>query len=230
MPPPTQSSNLQSPNLTTHSASTSPQSTWSQPSSHSSHTDPQLTPDPTFQAYEDWEKLQKEFRNWKHAFNKVRNLRVEPNMPTPFGPAIIYTDIRVAAAEMLCLAARIHLSRAHPATPPHPPAAIGVMAAQNGELVAEIMRIQEGLWDSKNFRPVAGKEDGRSVGGDGSSVDHVISGLSNSAWPMLVGGSQVRDEGQREWIKKRLCDIYELSGFATAVRSLVFVEINVRYE
>ena len=138
-------------------------------------------------------------------------------MPTPFGPAIIYTDLRVAAAEMLFLAAQIHLSRAHPSTPAFAPAAIGVTAMQNVGLVGEIMRIQEGLWDSKNFRPVRGKEDGRIVGGDGSAVDHVVSALSNSAWPMLVGGSQVRDEGQREWMKKRLCDIYELSGFATAV-------------
>ena len=68
-------------------------------------------------------------------------------MPTPFGPAIIYADIRVAAAEMLYLAARIHLSRAHPTTPPFAPAAIGATAAQNGPLVAEIMRIQEGLWE-----------------------------------------------------------------------------------
>ena len=217
MPAPIGSSSHQSPNPTTHSASSTPQSTWSQPTSHSSHTDPQLTPDSTSQALEEWEKLQKDFRSWKHAFNSLRKPRIEPNMPTPFGPAIIYTDIRVAAAEMLYLAARIHLSRAHPSTPAFAPAAIGATAAQNGALVAEIMRIQEGLWDSKNFRPVDGQEDGRSVGGDGSAVDHVVSALSNSAWPMLVGGVQVREERQRTWMKKRLCDIYELSGFATAV-------------
>ena len=79
------------------------------------------------------------------------------------------------------------------------------------------MRIQEGLWDSKNFRTMTISEDGRSVGGEGRTVDFVVSALSNSAWPMLVGGMQVRDEMQRKWLKTRLCDIYELSGFATAV-------------
>jgi len=79
------------------------------------------------------------------------------------------------------------------------------------------MRIQEGLWDSANFRQVGMKEDGRSVGGDGSAVDHVVSALSNSAWPMLVGGVQVKNDEQRKWMKTRLCDIYELTGFATAV-------------
>jgi hypothetical protein len=230
MPPPTRSSDDQSPNPTTPSASSTPQSTWSQQSSHSSHTDLQLTPNSTSQAYEEWERLRADFRSWKHAFNVLRQIRVEQNMPTPFGPAIIYTDIRVAAAEMLYLAARIHLSRAHPEIPALVPAAIGATAAQNGPSVAEIMRIQEGLWDSKNFRPVDGKEDGRSVGGDGSAVDHVVSALSNCAWPMVVGGNQVRDEKQRKWMKKRLCDIYELSGFATAVLLPVFAEINGRYE
>jgi hypothetical protein len=79
------------------------------------------------------------------------------------------------------------------------------------------MRIQEGLWDSANFRNVDTQEDGRTVGGEGRTVDHVVSALSNSAWPMLVGGVQVRDDRQRKWLKTRLCDIYELSGFATAV-------------
>ena len=138
-------------------------------------------------------------------------------MPTPFGPAIIYSDIRAAAAEMLYLAAQIHLSRAHPSTPAYPPAAIGAKAAQNGPLAAEIMRIQEGLWDNANFPRVKEGEDGRTVGGDGRTKDHVISALSNCAWPMLVGGVQVRDENQRKWMMARLCDIYELSGFATAV-------------
>lgn len=138
-------------------------------------------------------------------------------MPTPFGPALIYKDLRVAAATMLFLASRIHLNRAHPSTPAVPAGAIGMTAQQNGPLVAEIMRIQEGLWDSKNFRTMTISEDGRSVGGEGRTVDFVVSALSNSAWPMLVGGMQVRDEMQRKWLKTRLCDIYELSGFATAV-------------
>jgi len=120
---------------------------------------------------------------------------------------------------MLYLAAQIHLTRAHPNTPAATPAAIGMSAPQNGPLVSEIMRIQEGLWDTANFRHVGNEEDGRTVGGDGRTVDHVVSALSNSAWPMLVGGVQVREEGQRKWMKTRLCDIYELSGFATAVLS-----------
>lgn len=147
----------------------------------------------------------------------LRHTWIEPNMPTPFGPAIIYSDLRVAAAYMLYLAARIHLNRAHPSTPAFAPAAIGATAVQNGPFVAEIMRTQEGLWDSKNFRHVGQEEDGRTVGGDGRAVDHVVSALSNCAWPMLVGGVQVRVEEQQRWMKKRLCDIYELSGFATAV-------------
>jgi hypothetical protein len=200
------------------SNSSTPTSTWSRSSSHSSQTDPQLTPElATNQPLNDWEALELEFQTWKILFNDLRKVRVEPNMPTPFGPAIIYSDLRVAAAEMLFLAAQIHLSRAHPSTPSHVPSAIKMMAPHNGQKVVEIMRIQEGLWDSANFRKVKAEEDGRKVGGDGSAVDHVVSALSNSAWPMLVGGVQVRSEEQRKWMKKRLCDIYELSGFATAV-------------
>jgi hypothetical protein len=141
-------------------------------------------------------------------------------MPTPFGPAIIYSDVRIGATEMLYLAALIHLNRSHPTTPGFPPAAIGATAQQNGRFAAEIMRIQEGLWDSSNFKFVKAEEDGRTVGGDGRAMDHVVSCLSNSAWPMLVAGVQVRDEGQRKWLKKRLGDIYEITGFATAVLSL----------
>jgi hypothetical protein len=139
-------------------------------------------------------------------------------MPTPFGPAIIYSDLRVAAAYTLFLAARIHLNRVHPSTPSFAPAATAMTAAQNGALVAEICRTQEGLWERKNFRHVGEREDGRTVGGDGRAVDHAVSALTNCAWPMLVGGVQVRVEEQQRWMKKRLCDIYELSGFATAVR------------
>lgn len=141
-------------------------------------------------------------------------------MPTPFGPAIIYSDLRVAAAQMLYLASLIHLNRAHPSTPHFSPAAIGATAPKNGPLVAELMRIQEGFWDTKNFKDVEIQEDGRKVGKEGRTKDFVVSSLSNSAWPMLVGGVQVKDDGQRKWLKTRLCDIYELSGFATAVLPL----------
>jgi hypothetical protein len=138
-------------------------------------------------------------------------------MSTPFGPAIIYSDLRLAAADMLFLAAQLHLSRAHPSTPADSSSAIGMCAPANGPLVAEIMRIQEGLWDPANFPQVGAGEDGLLSRGIGVPVDHVVSALCNCAWPILVGGVQVRDEGQRRWIKERLCDIYELSGFATAV-------------
>jgi hypothetical protein len=79
------------------------------------------------------------------------------------------------------------------------------------------MRIQEGLWESKNFAPRRESEPGREVAGEGRTRTHVVSALSNCAWPMFVAGVQVRDEGQRHWLKTRLCDIYELMGFATAV-------------
>jgi hypothetical protein len=137
-------------------------------------------------------------------------------MPTPFGPAIIYNDIRLAASEMLFLASQIHLTRAHPNISSFIPSSIGSTAPQNSPLVAEIMRIQEGLWDTSNFH-VEKEQDGRSIAGDGRTVDFVVSALSNSAWPMLVAGVQVKNIQQRIWMKKRLCDIYELSGFATAV-------------
>jgi hypothetical protein len=181
-------------------------------------------------ALQEWESLSADFQAWKEAIGQLSKTRVEPNMPTPFGPAIIYTDLRVAAAHMLWLAAQIHLQRAHPSTPSFAPAAIGATAPQNGPSVAEIMRIQEGLWDSINFRDVDTQEDGRTVGGEGRTVDHVVSALSNSAWPMLVGGVQIKDERQRKWMKTRLCDIYELSGFATAVISPVRCVINGRCE
>jgi hypothetical protein len=138
-------------------------------------------------------------------------------MSTPFGPAIIYSDLHVAAADTLYLAAQLHLSRAHPSTPSDSSSAIGMCAPANGPLVAEIMRIQEGLWSPANFRRVGPAEGGHLARGIGVPVDHVVSALCNCAWPMLVGGVQVRDEGQRRWIKEKLCDIYELSGFATAV-------------
>jgi hypothetical protein len=211
MPPPHRTTIL-SPNSTQSSSSPPSSTAWSRSSSHSSTIDPQ-----TDMANQDWESLSNDFKTWKQAINEIRSIRVEKNMPTPFGPAIIYSDLRVAAAEMLYLAAMIHLSRAHPSTPSFAPGAIGATAQQNGPLVAEIMRIQEGLWDTFNFRHVGVEEDGRTVGGDGRAVDHVVSALSNSAWPMLVGGVQVKDDGQRKWMKTRLCDIYELSGFATAV-------------
>lgn len=222
MPPPPQRTHSSPVNQSPQSSSSTPTSTWSHSSSHSSRTDPQLLtpPEVPFQPLHDWETLSNDFEAWKSAFNDLCKIRVEQNMPTPFGPAIIYTDFRVAAAEMLYLAAQIHLSRAHPSTPSFVPSAIQIMAPKNGKRVSEIMRIQEGFWDTANFRKVREKEDGRSVGGDGSAVDHVVSALSNSAWPMLVGGVQVRDEEQRKWMKKRLCDIFELSGFATAVYSL----------
>jgi hypothetical protein len=205
-----------------------PTPSWSHRSSNSSQTTPvATTPDQTSQAYHDWEVLSNDFQKWKKLFDNLRKPRVEPNMPTPFGPAIIYADIRVAATEMLYLAAQIHLARAHPSTPAPMPAAIGATAAQNGRLVAEIMRIQEGLWDSANFRHVKEGEDGRAVGGDGRAMDHVISALANCAWPMFVGGVQVRDDAQRNWMKTRLCDIYELSGFATAVFPPTIKEQNL---
>jgi len=216
MPPPSNAV------LTSHhspqSPISTPTSTWSRSSPASSHTDP--FPDPTTAlAQENWDTLSQDFSKWKDAIDDIRLTRIEPNMPTPFGPAIMYSDVRVAATYMLYLAARIHLNRIHPATPAFGPAAIKATAAQNGPFVAEIMRTQEGFWDSKNFRQVGEREDGRTVGGDGRVADHVISALSNSAWPMLVGGVQVRQEEQQQWMKKRLCDIYELSGFATAVPS-----------
>ena len=219
MPPPSNPAAIShhSPQSTT----STPTSTWSRSSPASSQTDP--FPDPTAAlAQENWDTLSDDFCKWKNAMDDLRHTRIEPHMPTPFGPAIIYSDLRVAATYMLYLAARIHLNRVHPATPAYAPAAIGATAAQNGPLVAEIMRTQEGFWDSENFRHVGEGEDGRTVGGDGRTVDHVVSALSNSAWPMLVGGMQVRQEEQQRWMKKRLCDIYELSGFATAVRTPPF--------
>ena len=145
-------------------------------------------------------------------------------MPTPFGPAIIYSDIHVAAADTLYLAGQIHLTRAHPSTPSDSSSAIGMCAPANGPLVAEIMRIQEGLWNPGNFRQ--GTPGDVMITGMGVPADHVVSGLCNCAWPMLVGGVQVRDEGQRRWIKGKLCDIYELSGFATAVFHVHSIRAN----
>jgi hypothetical protein len=99
------------------------------------------------------------------------------------------------------------------------------MAPKTGPLVAELMRTQEGFWDTRNFKDVVLQEDGRKVGKEGRTKDFVVSSLSNCAWPMLVGGVQVRDEGQRKWLKTRLCDIYELSGFATAVYPLALFSL-----
>jgi hypothetical protein len=199
--------------------STPPASTdWSRSSSDSSHTSPLLSsPLPASAAHADWESISNDFKSWKAAFNELRHVRVEPKMSTPFGPAIIYSDLHVAAADTLYLAAQLHLSRAHPSTPSDSSSAIGMCAPANGPLVAEIMRIQEGLWSPANFRRVGPAEGGHLARGIGVPVDHVVSALCNCAWPMLVGGVQVRDEGQRRWIKEKLCDIYELSGFATAV-------------
>lgn len=189
---------------------------WSRSSSHSSQTSPVLSsPLPTTTAHADWENLANDFKSWKAAFNELKHVRVDPKMPTPFGPAIVYSDLHVAAADTLYLAGQIHLTRAHPSSPPDSSSAIGMCAPANGPLVAEIMRIQEGLWSPSNFRQGTSGE--AMVVGFGVPIDHVVSALCNCAWPMLVGGVQVRDEGQRRWIKDKLCDIYELSGFATAV-------------
>ena len=191
---------------------------WSRSSPHSSHASPALSsPLPATTAHADWEILANDFKSWKAVFNELKHIRVEPKMPTPFGPAIIYSDIKVAAADVLYLAGQIHLSRAHPSTPSESAAAIGMCAPSNGPLVAEIMRIQEGFWCPANFRPLRPGEAAPTFRGMGVPVDHVVSALCNCAWPMLVGGVQVRDERQRGWIKEKLCDIYELSGFATAV-------------
>jgi hypothetical protein len=214
MPPPSRTYSNSNPSPVSNQSSPPSSHTFSRSSSRSSQTE-QL--DPFTMALQDWETLQSDFRTWKIAIMAIKSIRVESNMPTPFGPAIIYNDIRIAAAEMLYLAAQIHLTRAHPSTPSFPPAAIGSCAPTNGPLVAEVMRIQEGLWDTANFQHVGTEEDGRAVAGAGRTVDFVVSALSNSAWPMLVAGVQVKDEKQRIWMKKRLCDIYELSGFATAV-------------
>ena len=220
-PPPTSSSSSSShpptcpsPQSNPSANSSSPDSTnqWSHSTSDSSQSDPTLS-----DALLEWETLLTDFQAWKSSLTTLSPIRIEPNMPTPFGPAIIYTDLRVASAQMLYLASLIHLHRAHPSAPASPPAAIGAMAAKNGPLVAELMRIQEGFWDTLNFKDVSLQEDGRTVGKEGRTKDFVVSSLSNCAWPMLVGGVQVRDEGQRKWLKTRLCDIYELSGFATAV-------------
>src|SRR5438477_5446905 len=220
-PPPALSSsssshppNCPSPQSNPSANSSSPDSTnpWSHSTSDSSQSDATLS-----DALLEWETLLTDFQVWKSSLTTLSPIRIEPNMPTPFGPAIIYTDLRVASAQMLYLASLIHLHRAHPSAPASPPAAIGAMAAKNGPLVAELMRIQEGFWDTLNFKDVSLQEDGRTVGKEGRTKDFVVSSLSNCAWPMLVGGVQVRDEGQRKWLKMRLCDIYELSGFATAV-------------
>lgn len=224
-PRPSQASPNPSQPSTTPSTSSSPQTSspwsWSLANSDTASQTPTTpqTPDhpPPPSPLQDWESLQHDFQILKTAIQQLDQPRVEPNMPTPFGPALIYKDLRVAAATMLLLASQIHLLRAHPSTPSFAPAAIGMMAAQTGPLVAQLMRIQEGLWDSGNFRIMTTTEDGRGVGGQGRTVDHVVSALSNSAWPMLVGGVQVRDEMQRTYLKTRLCDIYEISGFATAV-------------
>jgi hypothetical protein len=214
MPPPAHHSHRTQGSPYSSPATSSPWS-WGRTPSDTAQTP--STPTDVPSPMQEFETLLIDFSRWRTAVQDLEKPRVETNMPTPFGPALIYKDIRVAAATMLLLASQIHLNRAHPSTPASMPGAIGMTAQQNGPLVAEIMRIQEGLWDSANFRIMTRTEDGRTVGGDGRTVDHVVSALSNSAWPMFVGGVQVRDEGQRIWLKTRLCDIYELSGFATAV-------------
>src|SRR5271169_4302315 len=138
-------------------------------------------PDLTIPLHE-WESLQRDLSVWHQAIRTLEVPRIEPNMPTPFGPALIYSDLRCAAATMLFLASQIHLVRSHPTTPSAPPAAIGMTAPQTGALVAEIMRIQEGLWDFRNFRVRTTSEAGRAVGGEGRTVDHVVSALANCAW------------------------------------------------
>lgn len=118
MPPPSRTVSNSNPSPISNQSSPPSSHTFSRSSSRSSQTE-QL--DPFTMALQDWETLQSDFRTWKIAIMAIKSIRVETNMPTPFGPALIYNDIRIAAAEMLYLAAQIHLTRAHPSTPSFPP-------------------------------------------------------------------------------------------------------------
>jgi Fungal specific transcription factor domain len=186
--------------------------------------DPLSSMNSLLQACQEWETLVTDFTQWFESLEPLRQRTLRPETPTPFGCAVVYIDVRVGAAEMLYLASRVLLNRAHPSLPSDRPGSVAQSAQVNAPFLVEIVNIAEGFWDPGFFNNLDAYEDGRNVVSKAS--DYVVSALCNCAWPFFVAGAQVKDSEQRKFMANRLIEIYELSGFATAVTPF-FVELII---